>query len=102
MDGTLENSKTKNVSTCSIGSVTTTDNNSSVSWEGTGPLEASGAIGALEALEATGVLEASGAPGARYWAMGKIGLRGYLFHHLYKAPPRTRTTPTSIVEAAVI
>ena len=76
MDGTLENSKTKNVSTCSIGSVATTDNNSSVSWEGTGPLEASGAIGALEALGATGVLEASGAPGARYWAMGKIGLRG--------------------------
>ena len=57
MDGTLENSKTKNVSTCSIGSVATTDNNSvasdggmSVSWEGTGALEASGVTGALEAL----------------------------------------------------
>ena len=110
MDGTLENSKNKNVSTCSIGSVATTDNNSvasdggmSVSWEGTGALEASGVTGALEALGATGALEASGVPGTR--AMGNIGLRGGLFHHLYTAPapPTTnRATPTSIEETAVI
>ena len=65
MDGTLENSKTKNVSTCSIGSVATTDNNSTLASDG-----------GISVSIGTGVLEASGAPGARYWAMGKIGLRG--------------------------
>ena len=95
MDGTLENSKNKNVSTCSIGSVTTTDNNSTVASDG----------GTSFSWDGGGVLEASGATGARYRAMGKIGLRGDLFHHLYTAPapPTTnRATPISIEETAVI
>ena len=89
MDGTLENFKTKNVSTCSIGSVTTTPKNSLVASDG--------------GLPVTGALEASAASGSGFRAMGKIGLVGGLFHQLYKAPPMTnRATPTSTVEAAVI
>ena len=87
MDGTLEYSKTQNVSTCSMGSVTTTSKSdpsvasegglSSVSWKG------SGAAGTVSSV------------------VGKIGLvgMGVRLYQLYRAPPTmSKPTPTSMAE----
>ena len=91
MDGTLEYSKTQNVSTCSMGSVTSTPKNgsSSVALEGVLPVSWGG----------------SGATGTLSRVLGKIGLvgMGVRLYQLYMAPPTmTKATPTSMAEEDAI